>query len=202
MAPKIHPNWSKSQLLADFWHPVVDILVFLSGARKLSIFEVASERQQFGKVGPSVAKDPQSRERPAIFASRGPQAGHARDQKVERGQLARGKRARGKEGKWKSGKKVKLESKVGKKEKEEGSNTPVGQRLGDFSYCFLYMLYLYTFGLYGSEGVRDKHHTLHTLTGNGILNAYHTTFSGERTCYYHVPLSLCVVCGFGARVFI
>ena len=112
------PNWSKSRLWADFWHLIVDFLVFLSSVKKCWNFEVASEGQKVEKVYQSVAQRSSGCQRGTTLASQGPQGGHARDQKVERGQLARGKRTRGKEGKWKSGKKGKLESKVGKKERK------------------------------------------------------------------------------------
>ena len=46
----------------------------------------------------------------------------------ESGQFSKGKKARGKEGKWKKGK---VERERRKKGKEEGSNTPVGQRPGE-----------------------------------------------------------------------
>ena len=61
-----------------------------------------------------------------LLAARVPRPAPRATRKVETGQLARGKKARGKEGKWKSGTNGKVEWKRRKKEKEEGSNTPVG----------------------------------------------------------------------------
>ena len=79
-------------------------------------------REKWPKEAPGCQRGP-------TFRQQGPLGGHARDRKVERGQLSEGKKARGKEGKCK---KCKVERERRKKGKEEGSNTPVGQRPGEF----------------------------------------------------------------------
>ena len=83
MALKIHPNWFKSWLWGDFWHLIVDFLVFLSSVKKRWNFEVASEGQKIGKVYQSVAQRSPGCQRPVTFGRWGPQGGPARDQKLD-----------------------------------------------------------------------------------------------------------------------
>ena len=68
-------------------------------------------------------------ERATTFAARGPQGGHALFQKVEREKEESGQMERGKE---ESGQKESWKGKVGKEGKGKGSNTPMGQRPGEF----------------------------------------------------------------------
>ena len=83
----------------------------LGELEKSPFFGNRSGSQKNLKIGPRVARRRQTR--PRVFAEGGgscrpgPQGGHARDQKVERGQLARGKkdqRERRQVEKWKKGK--------------------------------------------------------------------------------------------------
>ena len=116
----------------------MDFIIFIDflDSKNLCFFFVGSGRQKIEGVGPRVARRCETR--PRVFTGGGgscrlgPQGGHARDQKVERGQWPEGKRTRGKEGKWKSREKEKLETERRKEGNGEGSNTPVGQRPGEF----------------------------------------------------------------------
>ena len=93
-------------------------MTFWCDAKKSLFFEVTPMGKK-NKKCPKHARKHHSRERGGTYAGRGPWGGHARDQKEEKGEKERSQ----------------LESLKGKVEILEslkGSNTPEGQRPGEF----------------------------------------------------------------------
>ena len=98
------------------YHLIFDVLV---RCQKIMLFRSHPDRPTNRKIGPKHARIHHSRERPGTYAGRGPWGGHARDQKTEKCEKER----------------CQLESLKGKVDKLEsckGSNTPEGQRPGEF----------------------------------------------------------------------
>ena len=121
---------SKGRFILPFWS-------FFEGWKIKCFFDPDLGAQKVEKIGPRLARKRETW--PRVFGSRGgscprgPQGGHARDKACW--QKACGKREKGQEGKKASMKVDRKESwneKLARRNKE-GSNTPMGQRPGEYS---------------------------------------------------------------------
>ena len=103
--------WSKNRPWARKGRLILHFSTIWENLKNRSFLETVLGAKKSQKIGPRVARRRQTR--PRVFTSRGgscrpgPHGDHARDQKVEKGQLARGKkdqRERRQVEKWKKGK--------------------------------------------------------------------------------------------------